>query len=179
MGRIVRLSFWRLGRLVGAVLALATIVAFAGGCATSASEGAVRESRASAALPAGPPRMLVAGPAFLLHADLEGREGLGIYAVHRVRGTDQDCDAAEIAASQPELLRWTENRINLRVRADQVICLRATAHLPASELATIVSRASLSSGTRRIEAREADPRVAIVTSSVPPRPAAQVSGERR
>jgi hypothetical protein len=95
------------------------------GCATvSGGHARGRDVHASARIAGDGARVLVSGPALLMHVDIDGRDDLALYAVHHERGTDADCGAARIG--EPRRLRpGVPNLVNLAVPADQSICVSA------------------------------------------------------
>jgi hypothetical protein len=69
------------------------------------------------------PKVVVAGPARLLHVDVHGERAFTIYAVARQTGTDADCLAAA-ATPAISVARASRRRpLDLDVPAGQVICL--------------------------------------------------------
>jgi hypothetical protein len=96
------------------------------GCATTgARSGGHRDVHASATLEAGAARVLVQGPARLLHVDVETRDGLALYTAARNQGTDADCAAA--GSERVRLHAGGSNRVNLAVGAGDVLCVTAPA----------------------------------------------------
>jgi hypothetical protein len=94
------------------------------GCATGSS--APRDLRSSARLPTATPSLLVAGPALLMHVDLDDPDDqLVIYAVSRKQGTTADCGAGPAGDSLRLHPRRT-NPVNLVVPADQVACVSSS-----------------------------------------------------
>jgi hypothetical protein len=123
-------------------LVLLAAVVSSVGCATSHNHGgeAARpgDVRAAATVIGTAPRLVVAGPAVLMHIEVEGRDDLYLYTVARNQGTDADCAAA--AVEQTRLRKQVSNRVNLRVGADQSICVAAD-----------TSRASVTWHARRVD----------------------------
>jgi hypothetical protein len=69
------------------------------------------------------PKLVVAGPARLLHVDVHGERVFTIYAVARQTGTDADCLAT---AASPAISVAPANRrrpLDIDVPAGQVVCL--------------------------------------------------------
>ena len=69
------------------------------------------------------PRVVVAGPARLLHVDVHGDRAFTIYNVARQTGTDADCLAT---ASAPAISVARANRrrpLDIDVPAGQLVCL--------------------------------------------------------
>jgi hypothetical protein len=116
---------------VGGVSALALVVlTFAGGgssgCATAQENRiAARDLRSAATVDRSAPRILLAGPALLMHVDVQGQDSLSLYTVTRRSGSEADCLAGG-APSAPLLLQGgISNRLNLKVGADQLVCVVA------------------------------------------------------
>ena len=95
------------------------------GCATVAGGHARgRDVHASASIAADGARVLVNGPALLMHVDIDGRDDLAMYAVRNEPGNDANCGAARIG--EPRRLRpGVPNLVNITVPADQAICVSA------------------------------------------------------
>jgi hypothetical protein len=66
--------------------------------------------------------VLVSGPAWLLHVDVEGRDDLALYAVARKDGTDADCTTGA-AVEKKRLHPGQSNLVNLSVASDETICV--------------------------------------------------------
>lgn len=112
----------------GALTTLFLLVAAGSiGCATAgAGTGGHRNVHASTTLEAAAPRVLLQGPARLLHVDVEGRDGLAIYTAARSHGTDADC-AAPSAGERVRLHAGSSNRVNLAIADGEVVCVTALA----------------------------------------------------
>lgn len=123
-GQIIRLS----------VLSIA--LATAAGCATSSSAAHIagRDVHATARLAGDGARVLVSGPAWLLHVDVDGRDDLALYSVARKDGSDADC-AAAATAEKRRLRPGVPNLVNLSVAADETICIGAA---PSTRTASIM-----------------------------------------
>jgi hypothetical protein len=95
------------------------------GCATvSGGHARGRDVHASARIAGDASRVLVTGPALLMHVDVDGRDDLSLYAVRRSTGTEADCGGARIG--EPRRLRpRVANLVNIEVPADQSICVGA------------------------------------------------------
>jgi len=108
--------------------AIAVAAMMGGGCGvTSAaghSHGRGNDVRSMARMTAGTgPRVVVAGPARLLHVDVHGDRSFTLYNVARQTGTDADCLAAA-AAPAISVARANRRRpLDLDVPAGQVVCL--------------------------------------------------------
>jgi hypothetical protein len=97
------------------------------GCATGATGagGRARDVHASAVVSGGGEgRLLVAGPAVLLHVDVEGRHDVALYTVSAGDGTPADCSRAG-DGQRTQVRRGHSNRINLRVGTGEVVCVGA------------------------------------------------------
>lgn len=108
--------------------AIAVAAVMGGGCGvTSAaghSHGRGNDVRSMARMNATTgPKVVVAGPARLLHVDVHGERAFTIYAVARQTGNDADCLAAA-AAPAISVARANRRRpLDMDVPAGQVICL--------------------------------------------------------
>ena len=114
------------------------------GCAT----GSVRASdlRGSAHLTSSAPRLLIAGPALLMHVDVERSVGvLTLYTAARRYGTDADCSAGPSGETIPVRPSGT-SPLDVGVAAGEVVCLAA----PAGR-AALQWHARTSAGPRRSE----------------------------
>jgi len=97
----------------------------AAGCATtSGGHGGGHDVHSSARIAGDGARVLVSGPAWLLHVDVEGRDDLLLYAVARKDGTDADCTSGP-TVEKKRLRPGQSNPVNLSVAADQTICVGA------------------------------------------------------
>ena len=97
----------------------------AAGCATTAGgHGGGHDVHSSARIPGDGARVLVSGPAWLLHVDVEGRDDLSLYAVARKAGTDADCTSGAVVEKK-RLHPGQSNLVNLSVAADETICVGA------------------------------------------------------
>lgn len=111
-----------------AAIAVAAVAVMGGGCGvTSAaghSHGRGNDVRSMARMNAATgPKVVVAGPARLLHVDVHGERAFTIYAVARQTGTDADCLAAA-AAPAVSVARANRRRpLDIDVPTGQVICL--------------------------------------------------------
>jgi hypothetical protein len=132
---------FRINQVIG-VSILSIALASGIGCATaSGGHARGRDVHASARIAGDATRVLVTGPALLMHVDVEGRDELSLYAVRRNSGTEADCAAAPIG-ERTRLRPGASNRVNLTVPADQTICVAATPN---------ARRASVMWHARRIE----------------------------
>ena len=80
--------------LTGAVISAAAAVFMASGCA---GMDRAAEVRVATRLEAGSPRLIVSGPARLLHVDVHGRQLLNLYTVKR--GADGKLSCADLQRS--------------------------------------------------------------------------------
>ena len=109
-----------------AAIALAAVMG--GGCgvtgAAGHSHGRGNDVRSMARMNATTgPKVIVAGPARLLHVDVHGERAFAIYAVARQTGTDADCRGAA-AAPAVSVARANRRRpLDIDVPAGQVACL--------------------------------------------------------
>ena len=114
--------------ILAGLAAVAAAAVMGGGCGvTSAaghSHGRGNDVRSTAQMSATTgPRVVVAGPARLLHVDVHGDRAFTIYAVARQTGTDADCLAA---AATPAISVARANRrrpLDIDVPAGRVVCL--------------------------------------------------------
>lgn len=109
-----------------AIVAAATLAAGCG--ATTAAGGGSVDLRRSAHIEhGGTPRMLVEGPARLLHLDVHGDRVFSIYSVERRSGTEADClsDGASVHASVARAERRVH--LNLDVPGGRTLCLAGAA----------------------------------------------------
>jgi hypothetical protein len=97
--------------------------AAAGGCATT-SGGSFRshDVHASTRIAGEGGHVLVSGPAWLMHVDVEGRDDLALYAVARKDGTDADCASAQ-SVERKRLRAGAPNLVNMNVTAEEAICI--------------------------------------------------------
>ena len=124
---------------------LAIALAAGAGCAT-ASGGTIgaregHDVHASARIAGDSAHVLVSGPAWLMHVDVEGRDDLALYAVARKDGTDADCASGQVVEKK-RLRAGVPNLVNLNVTADETICI---APAPSKRTASVMWHA------RRIE----------------------------
>jgi len=121
---------------------LSIALATGAGCATIAGgHGERRDVHASTQIAGVGARVLVTGPALLMHVDVEGRDDLVLYAVARKDGTEADCAAGQ-TGERRRIRPGVSNLVNLPVAAGQTICIAAA---PDSRIASVLWHA------RRIE----------------------------
>ena len=100
-------------------------LAGAAGCATASGGRAERrDQHTSVRISGDAARVLVAGPALLMHVDVEGRDDLALYAVARKTGTEADCATGQ-SGERRRVRPGVSNRVNITVAADQEICIAA------------------------------------------------------
>jgi hypothetical protein len=102
--------------LVGAMGAGAGCARFSGG------RSGGHDLHATAHITGDAARVVVSGPAVLLHVDVDGRDDMALYAVTRKDGTAADCAGGPIGERR-QLRPGAPNRLNLTVAADQTICV--------------------------------------------------------
>jgi hypothetical protein len=107
----------------GAVISAAAAVLVASGCSV-AGAGMTRaaEVRVATTLEAGSPKVIVSGPARLLHVDVHGRQLLNVYSVKRGADGKVDC-TDKLPSARVSLRQRASNELNLVVRADEAVCL--------------------------------------------------------
>ena len=106
--------------------AVATGIAalFCAGCGATglAERPHSADVRMSISMGADSPRLLVVGPARLLHVDVEGRGVVSIYSVRVETGLESDCVRAPLPQAMT-LVPDETNQLNLDVPAGQAICM--------------------------------------------------------
>jgi hypothetical protein len=109
-------------RSIGVSFLLGTLAVDAG-CAT-ASRGLSRghDLHATARVGSDGARVLVVGPAVLMHVDVDGRDDLALYTVARKDGTEADC-AGLLTGERRHLRPGTANLVNLTVADHQLVCV--------------------------------------------------------
>jgi hypothetical protein len=104
----------------GAVVSAVAAAVMASGCAVGGIDHA--EVRVATTLEGASPKMVVVGPARLLHVDVHGRQALSLYSVKRAADGSFNC--ATVAASDALSLRHgASNDVNLVVPAGEAVCL--------------------------------------------------------
>ena len=107
----------------GAVISAAAAVFMASGCGVAgAGMNRAAEVRVATTLEAGSPKMIVSGPARLLHVDVHGRQSLSVYSVKRGADGKVSCTAQERTALRP-LQQGASNQLNIVVPENEAICL--------------------------------------------------------
>jgi len=103
----------------GAVISAAAAVLVASGCAGMERAADVR---IATRLEAGSPRLIVAGPARLLHVDVHGRQLLNLYTVKRGADGKVSCADPERSPLLP-LRQGASNELNIVVPENEAVCL--------------------------------------------------------
>jgi len=112
---------------------LSIALATAAGCATvSGGHAGGHDVHATARIAGDGARVLVSGPAWLLHVNVEGRDDLALFAVARKDGTDADCAGARQTVEKRRLRTGVPNLVNLNVAAGETICVAAAGTRTAS-----------------------------------------------
>jgi len=110
--------------LVASVI-LSGLVAFGSfGASASAASRRAPDVRGQTVLTTAAPQLVVAGPARLLHVDVEGARAVSLYSVSSTKGGPEACRAG--AATPKRALRMNaSNELDLDVVAGQTVCLSA------------------------------------------------------
>jgi hypothetical protein len=99
------------------------IAGLGSGCAsTSFGWRPQGDTRGMVTVDQGAPRLLLVGPARLMHVHWLGQQTLSVYTVAGARGTDADC-AQPALGSRAILRTGAANHLDLNVEAGQAICL--------------------------------------------------------
>ena len=108
----------------GAIISAAAAVFLASGCAGAGASGMQRaaEVRVATTLEAGSPKLMVSGPARLLHVDVEGHQTLNVYTVKRDAAGEASC-AGKTRTEARALRQAATTELNLQVGDDEVVCL--------------------------------------------------------
>ena len=118
-------------RSVKVSLLVAALGAGAGCAVVPAAQRGNRDLHATARLAGDAPRLLVGGPALLMHVDFDGGDDLALYAVGRKDGTEADCSTVPVG--ERRLLRpGLPNLVNVVVPANQEICVAPIASRPSA-----------------------------------------------
>jgi hypothetical protein len=97
--------------------------ALAAGCATaSGGLSRSRDLHATTRVAADGARVLVVGPAVLMHVDVDGRDDLALYTVARKDGTETDC-TGPLTGERKHLRPGVANLVNLTVPDGQAVCI--------------------------------------------------------
>jgi len=115
-------------------LFLAAAMAAGAGCAT-ASGGRVggRDVHASARIAGDSAHVLVNGPAWLMHVNIEGRDDMSLFAVARKDGTDADCAGSQ-NGERKRLRPGMSNLVNMSVGAEETICIAPSPNAPTASV---------------------------------------------
>jgi hypothetical protein len=109
----------------GAIASAAAAVLLASGCNAAGAGGGLQraaEVRVATSLQAGSPKLMVSGPAQLLHVNVYGQQTLNVYSVKRGADGAVDCAGATRSAVR-SLQQRASNELNLVVHADEGVCL--------------------------------------------------------
>jgi hypothetical protein len=120
MGSINRIFF------AGAIISAAAAVLASGCGVTGASALRAAEVRVATTLEAGSPKVIVSGPARLLHVDVQGHQTLNVYTVKRDASGAASC-AARGRSETRALRQAASTELNLEVGDDEVVCLANSA----------------------------------------------------
>ena len=109
--------------LAGAVISAAAVF-MASGCGVAGASGMQRaaEVRVATTLEAGSPKLIVSGPARLLHVDVRGHQALNIYSVKRDASGGANC-AGPARSGAFALRQAASTALNLEVQDGEAICL--------------------------------------------------------
>jgi len=128
----------------GAIASAAAAVLLASGCNVAGAGGGLQraaEVRVATSLDAGTPKLVVSGPARLLHVNVYGNQTLNVYSVKRGVDGAVDC-AGKTRSAVRALHQRASNELNLVVHSDEGVCL-------ANEADTAAPRADVSWHARR------------------------------
>jgi len=94
------------------------------GCATTAAHGHHPDVHGMTTLPGGgrDGRLLIPGPAVLIHIDVDRGDDLVLYTVARKQGTDADCAAVPNGGAVSVHARGS-NRVNLAIADGRALCI--------------------------------------------------------
>jgi len=107
----------------GAVISAAAAVFVASGCSVAgAGMRRASEVRVATTLEAGSPKVIVSGPARLLHVDVHGRQSLNVYSIKRGADGKVSC-TDKVPSARVSLRQRASTELNLVVRADEAVCL--------------------------------------------------------
>jgi hypothetical protein len=108
----------------GAVISAAAAIFLASGCAGTGASAMQRaaEVRVATTLEADSPKLMVSGPARLLHVDVEGHQTLNVYTVKRDAAGEASC-AGKTRSAARALRQAASTELNLEVGDDEVVCL--------------------------------------------------------
>ncbi len=112
--------------LVASVI-LSGLVAFGSfGATAAAASRRGSDVRGQTVLTAAAPQLVVAGPARLLHVDVEGKRAVSFYSVDSRTGGPEACRAGSPSAKRSALRTNASNQLDLDVAAGQTVCLVTT-----------------------------------------------------
>jgi hypothetical protein len=106
------------------IAACAVAIFCSAGCGATglAERPHTADVRMSIPMRADSPRLVVVGPARLLHVDVQGHGVVSLYAVRAETGLERDCDGAPLPKAIT-LIPDETNRLDLDVPAGQAICM--------------------------------------------------------
>jgi len=107
--------------VAGAVVSAVAAALMASGCAAGGAMNHA-EVRVATKLEGASPKMIVAGPARLLHVDVHGRDALSLYSVKRAADGSFSC-AAQASTGARSLRQGASNELNIVVAEDEAVCL--------------------------------------------------------
>src|SRR5262245_10770573 len=110
---------------VGAIGFAIAAAVMASGCSTAGGMQRAAEVRVATTLDTASPKLVVSGPARLLHVDVRGHQSLSIYSVKRGAGGAVNCGDKPRAEARP-LRQAASTVLNLEVQDDEAICLAST-----------------------------------------------------
>jgi hypothetical protein len=112
--------------LVASVI-LSGLVAFGSfGATAAAASRRGSDVRGQTVLTAASPQLVVAGPARLLHVDVEGKRAVSFYSVDSRKDGPEACRAGSPSAKRSALRTNASNQLDLDVAAGQTVCLVTT-----------------------------------------------------
>jgi hypothetical protein len=106
----------------GAVVSAVAAALMASGCAAGGGMNRAAEVRVATTLEGATPKMIVSGPARLLHVDVHGRQSLNVYSVKRGADGNANCGDAVRSEALP-LRQGASNELDLVVLEDEAVCL--------------------------------------------------------
>jgi len=110
--------------VLGAVISAVAAVLMASGCNVTGVSNLQRgaEVRVATTLEAGSPKMVVTGPARLLHVNVQGHKAVSVYSVKRDATGAVNCAATTRSDRQP-LRQMASTELNLQVKDDEAVCM--------------------------------------------------------
>ena len=129
---------------LGAVVSAAAAVLMASGCNVAGGGAGLKraaEVRVATTLEGGGPKLMVSGPARLLHVDVRGHHAVNVFSVKRGADGSVNCTGT-VRSDVRSLQQSASNELNLVVHADEGVCL-------ANEAGDAAPRADVSWHARR------------------------------